>query len=61
MKTFNVILTRDITESVAVSVTAKDADEAERKALALPQDTLNFVNDDNCPDDEVYVTGCDEE
>lgn len=60
MKFYTVILTRDITESAAVTVSAKDEEEAEDLALACSE-TLRFIPDDNFHrDDDIYVTDISE-
>ncbi len=64
MKTFSVIVTRDITESCVVTVQAEDEDAAKDlaidKALASKERPENEWHTDESAGDP-YVTGCDEE
>ena len=62
MKTFNVIVTRDTTESVTLEIEAQDEHEAQELALryvAGPND-IDWEHDDNLPQ-PAYVTDVSEE
>ncbi|MCG7629048.1 hypothetical protein MHM88_14650 [Epibacterium sp. MM17-32] len=58
MPKFQVILTRDVTESVCIEIEAADHDAATVKAIENVPDT-GWELDENLPDD-AYVTGVDE-
>lgn len=62
MPRFDIILTRDVTESASVTVRARNAQAAKEKAMALAEaGKLTFETDDGNVWDHPYVTGCDEE
>jgi len=62
MPEYRVILTRDITESCAVTVTADNADAAEDEAYSLVfgSDHAWVVDDGSCGVEPPYVTDCEE-
>lgn len=61
MKKFTVILTRDVTESVAVEVEAENEEAAKDAALNNTEfGECNFERDEGNIDQPPYVTGCDE-
>lgn len=61
MKTYQVIVTRDITESTVIHVQAKSEEEAHEKAEEMLMDAhdLNWEIDD-CSESVGSITGCDE-
>lgn len=61
MRSFSVILTRDVTESVTVSVKAAGEDRAKAAAMALDTVHLKWAVDDGNIWQQPYVTGVDED
>lgn len=59
MAQFSIILTRDITESVCISVEADSQENAEAEALAM-QDAQEWTQDDNAPQ-PAYITACEQD
>lgn len=61
MPSFDIILTRDVTESASVTVRARNAQAAKEKAMAMAEaGKLTFEVDDGNFWDDAYVTGCEE-
>lgn len=56
---FQIILTRDVTESAVLEIEASSQEEAEEMAMSKPDLDLSWSRDDNAPADR-YVTACDE-
>ncbi len=64
LKKYSVIITRDITESTFVEVSATDPEQAENKALEKLSDTTDArweVDDGSWDNSQAYVTDVDEE
>lgn len=63
MKTFRVLVTRDcrMTQSATVEVQATCADDAEQKAMDIPQDRITWTDDDsfNAGEGGTYVADPD--
>ena len=67
MPKFNVIVTRDITESVCLEIDAIDGADAEAFALAMAQGSIPMpegieweIDADSLQTGDLYITGCDE-
>ena len=60
MKTYNVIVTRDLTESVGIDVVASSEEEARTIALGMGDKLSYEIDDGNAPQDP-YITQCEEE
>ena len=61
MKTYTVILTRPITESVVVTVEAENENQAEDTALSMADTVKGWEVDDYIPDDIPFVSDIEED